>query len=971
MGILWLAFLRPASATTQLIVNGGFNGTSAAPWVLQGTGVQVGSGYLSMGNAYGATQWAYQTVTFPTNLIAATLSLDYEILSSDPNGDDTLTVDIANPSNVPLITLGTVTSASTTSGYVYTATNFSTYTEAGILSPYAGESVNVLFYVTTDPAYGNLTSFNFTGVSLVAATTADIPANDDFANATLIVSEGFTNYVTTTYASKEPGEPYHAGNVGGHSLWWTWTAPAIGTVTVNTAGSSFNTLLSVYTGSSLGDLRVVTSSDGISSTNGCAYVTFNVSPETQYHICLDGYNGQSGSAVFAFVFSPDTTPPTVKITSPVAGADVTNSTVVVQGTASDTVAVVVAVYYRLVNASGTNAWQLATGTNAWTATITNLIPGPNTVRVKAMDTASNVSAVVSRVINYIIPVPLTLTIIGEGTVSGATNGQLLDLAFPYTLTARATNGFAFRGWTGGISTNTSTVSFLMTSNLNLTATFVDVTKPTNRITAPVAGQRWSNSVFNVTGKARDNAGVAAVWCQLNSEPWTNNVNTTNGWTNWNVSVTLNPGANTIKAYAMDAAGNISATNSVSFIYVPSAMLAVQTNGPGTIHPNYNNVLLAIGTNYAMTATAAPGYVFSNWTDNAGAVLTNGPRLRFIMQSNLDFTANFVPNPFIPAAGTYQGLFYDTNGVTPAGSGFFSAQVTTNAGFSAKFQRGTNTYPVSGKFSLTGGWMTNALKAWDRTAISLQLDLTGGNVLEGGLTNAAWTAQLGANRAVFSKANPAPQAGKYTLIVPGSNSPALPGGDGFGAVTVDTSGHVTLSGTLGDGTKVTPSAIESEQGLWPLYVSLAGGKGLLLGWLSFTNEPDRDIDGLLWWIKPSQPAAATHKAGFTNAIEAAGSAYSFTKGARVLNLTNGYVLLEEGGLTPGISNQFSLSSNNIVTGSNSLRLTMTTSNGLFQGATSNAAGKTISFSGAVFQKQTNGFGQFLNAGQTGGVYLAPR
>ncbi len=75
--LMWLAFLRPASATSQLIVNGGFEATSANPWVLIGQGVQVlpgagaydGSQYLTMGNAFGVTQGAYQTVNLPTNLL--------------------------------------------------------------------------------------------------------------------------------------------------------------------------------------------------------------------------------------------------------------------------------------------------------------------------------------------------------------------------------------------------------------------------------------------------------------------------------------------------------------------------------------------------------------------------------------------------------------------------------------------------------------------------------------------------------------------------------------------------------------------------------------------------------------------------------------------------------------------------------------------------------------------------------------
>jgi hypothetical protein len=982
---VWLGLLRPAFGTSQLIVNGGFENTSADPWVLAGSGEQIKTGppasgllpydgaqYLSMGNAFGGTQVAYQTVTFPTNLIAATLNFAYDIVSGFPASDQ-ITVYITTPgaSGTPLLpALDSGSSQQPTGGWGYITNNFITYAGGNAISSYAGMSVNVEFYVTTDPIEGGYNSFNIDDVSLTVATTADIPSNDNFSNAAPVATAGVTNIDTTTYASKEAGEPNIGNNAGGHSVWWTWTAPALGTVTISTTGSTFTTLLGLYTGTSVTNLTAVTNSDGISRTGGFALLSVPVSPGTQYFIGLDGYNGQSGNAIFTLKFTQDTTAPTVSIKSPVSGSTVTNSSVLVKGTATDNVGVA-AVYYQLANAAGTNDWQLATGTTAWSATVTNLIPGKNTVNAKAYDTSTNVSKVASGVYNYVVPVPLNLTIVGGGSVSGGANGKPLNLGYPYTLTAAAKPGFRFGGWTGDITTNTAAVHFTMTSNFSVTATFVDSQKPALTITAPKAAQRWSNSVFTVTGTAKDNVGVASVWVQVNGGAWSSSVNSNNGFTNWNGGVTLNPGANVVKAYAVDAAGNFSPTNSVSFTYVLSAPVLVQFNGSGSAKPNYNNVLLQISNTYSMTATAGSGYLFSNWTTSFGGVITNGPTVKFVMESNLDFVANFVPNPFLTTAGTYQGLFYDADGVTMAGSGFFSAQVMNTGSFTASFKQGNTSHPISGKFSLTGDWATNELKTWGNTAISLHLDLLGGKVISGGLTNAAWVAGLEADQAVYSKNNPTPQTGKYTLVLPGADSASLPGGNGFGTLTVANIGGVIFSGTLGDGTKVTQTANESEQGLWPVYVSLYGGNGMLLGWLTFTNEPDRDIDGVLNWFKPAQATSATYKAGFTNQIEAAGSAYSVTSGEPILNLSNGDMFLDGGGLTQNITNHFTLSSKNVVTGAGKLHLTFTTSTGLFTGTTTNAQGKTVSFGGAVLQKQTNGFGQFINGAQTGSVNIAPQ
>ena len=105
------------------------------------------------------------------------------------------------------------------------------------------------------------------------------------------------------------------------------------------------------------------------------------------------------------------------------------------------------------------------------------------------------------------------------------------------------------------------------STTNVIRIISDTVPPTVAFTAPTAGQRWSNAVFTVQGKATDNQGVAGVLCQTNGV-W-GSVPTANGWTNWNVAVSLVPGPNTVRAYSQDAVGNVSPTHTVSFVYVLS------------------------------------------------------------------------------------------------------------------------------------------------------------------------------------------------------------------------------------------------------------------------------------------------------------------------------------------------------------------------------------------------------------------
>ncbi|MGH9968579.1 MAG: peptidoglycan DD-metalloendopeptidase family protein, partial [Pyrinomonadaceae bacterium] len=80
------------------------------------------------------------------------------------------------------------------------------------------------------------------------------PSNDNFANAQAISGTLGTVTGTNVGATKESGEPNHAGNTGGASVWYRWQPSSSGSATFATNGSNFDTLLAVYTGSSVSGL---------------------------------------------------------------------------------------------------------------------------------------------------------------------------------------------------------------------------------------------------------------------------------------------------------------------------------------------------------------------------------------------------------------------------------------------------------------------------------------------------------------------------------------------------------------------------------------------------------------------------------------------------------------------------------------------------------------------------------------------
>ncbi len=125
-----------------------------------------------------------------------------------------------------------------------------------------------------------------------------VPA-DDFdqrvpLNGPFTTTSGWKN----AGATKEPGEPNHAGNIGGKSLWFTWSAPVSGRVNLTTAGTDFRNALAVYTGASVSSLTAVATNLAGVGTN-TSEISFTATSGTTYQIAVDGYNGATGTVALS------------------------------------------------------------------------------------------------------------------------------------------------------------------------------------------------------------------------------------------------------------------------------------------------------------------------------------------------------------------------------------------------------------------------------------------------------------------------------------------------------------------------------------------------------------------------------------------------------------------------------------------------------------------------------------------------
>jgi hypothetical protein len=507
------------------------------------------------------------------------------------------------------------------------------------------------------------------------------------------------------------------------------------------------------------------------------------------------------------------------------------------------------------------------------------------------------------------------------------------------------------------------------------------TPPKLAITSPKAGQSVSNALLLVTGTVTYKVAVNEVYYQLNGGSWTP-ATPGHSWSNWTASVTLSNSANSISAYAVDSNGSLSPTETVNFKYIPSATLYVQTNGNGTFNPKDNGKLLAIGSNYTLTASAGKNWIFSNWVaSGSGNFVSNNPILKFNMQSNLVLTANFVTNVFLAAEGIpYNGLFAPVNAPREqANSGAITFTVTSAGVLSGKLTIGANTPSLSGQFNPAGAvTITTPRKGLSTLTTALQLDFAT-QTATGSVTDGSFEAQVMADLDVFNSTHKATNyEGQYTLVIPGANDSTVgPFGTSCGTVTVSPLGAITFAWSLADGTSVSPqSSVVSKDGYWPFYLPLYKGNGSVWSWNCFTNGAI--ISGTnASWINATNPTKnALYPTGFTNeAASIFGSAYNSTN-KPLLALTNGLVILE-GGDVPAITNRFILTPKNTITltnaaDTNKLTLTINKSTGVISGSFANPSSpkQTIKINGVLLQNQTNAQGYFPGTNQSGTFMLMP-
>ena len=150
-----------------------------------------------------------------------------------------------------------------------------------------------------DVVVANVGGALLSDVATVIVTSPALSFADHFVDRGTLAGASGVGSGSNASATRELGEPPHAGKVGGQSVWLTWTAPASGIATFNTRGSTFDTLLAIYTGSSVDALSEMASDEdrgGFFSSQAA----FNAVGGQTYAIAIDGFFGTQGHIVLTW-----------------------------------------------------------------------------------------------------------------------------------------------------------------------------------------------------------------------------------------------------------------------------------------------------------------------------------------------------------------------------------------------------------------------------------------------------------------------------------------------------------------------------------------------------------------------------------------------------------------------------------------------------------------------------------------------
>jgi|GEM_PF-608320 len=555
---------------------------------------------------------------------------------------------------------GTVTPAAVTmnANKVVTATFAPiTYTLTGTASPTAGGTVS------GTGTYNSGTTATLTATASAGYTFAGwsgaVSGTTNPVTVSMTADRSVTaTYVPITYTLSATASPTAGGTVTGSG---TFNAGATATLTATpSAGYVFSGWSGAATGTANPVTITMTASSSVVASFTAVPVTYSLTATASP--TAGGTIAGTGTYSAGATASLTATPAAGYVFSGWSGAVTgTSNPVAVLMTSNRTVTAnftVVPVTYTLTATASPAVGGTITGAGNYpsgaTATITAVpsagyvfsgwsgaVTGTTNPVTVSMTSNRSVTATFTQ-ITYTLAATASPT--AGGTISGAGTFASGTTA---TLSANPAAGYTFAGWSGAVTGTTNPVTVLMTSNRNVTASFVQITYSLTATASPTAGG-------TVTGTGTFASGATATLTAVPSAGYV-----FSGWSGA-VTGTTNPAT-----VSMTANRSVTAT----FTAVPVTFTLTASVSPTAGGTVTGTGVYASGATATLTAVPSAGYVFSGWSGDAtGTTATT----TVLMNANKAVTATFAL-----ATYTMRTAVIPTGGGRAIGAGTYSAGSTAS------------------------------------------------------------------------------------------------------------------------------------------------------------------------------------------------------------------------------------------------------------------------------------------------------
>jgi len=524
--------------------------------------------------------------------ITASASSNYRFVNwTVVSGPATLT-----NANTASTTVAITGNATVRANFEQTVTLSVTASTGGTVTPTAQQTVNANSPVSITATANS--GYKFVNWTVVSGTATFGNANNASTTVTLsanaTVRANFEQTVTLTINR----DPTAGGNVTGAGNYSTGVPISISA----TAASGY-----VFSGWTVtGSTATIASASSASTTvtlSGNATITANFTQ--QYTLTVNRSPTAGG-----------TTTPASSQANISAGTAVNISTTVNTG-------------YKFVN------WTVVSGT----ATFGNANSASTTVTLSSNATIRA---------NYVQTFTLTVNSTTGGTATPST-AQTVDAGAATSIAATASSGYRFVNWTvvTGTATiasaNSASTTVSLTANATIRANFEEI--PAQVVNYTLTINRNPASIGTVTGAGSHPANTAVSISATVPSGYS--------FTGWTVTTGTASFANATSA---TTTVTLSSNSTIVANYAQLFTLTVTRNptAGGTTTPASSQANIAAGTPVSITATAANGYTFTNWTVTSGTATfadANSAATTVTLSANATIRANFTQDAVAPTTYT--------------------------------------------------------------------------------------------------------------------------------------------------------------------------------------------------------------------------------------------------------------------------------------------------------------------------------